>query len=365
MLMPQSLHGNALWESLYALGVIAVSVLASQVVVVIFDRVLRVRTRKTQTTLDDLIVAALRKPIFLLVLVQGVFIALTALTFLDKYQANINQGGLIASLAVVVYAIQKIVGALITWYGRVGASKTPSHLDDRLLPILKRIVTFVIHSIAFLIILNELGISISPILASIGIGGLAVALALQPTLTNFIAAGYLVSEDGLGAGHYVQIEGGPSGHIQDIGWRTTKLRTLQNNLVLLPNSKMADSIITNFTAPSPDMWIPVACGVSYESDLEQVRRVALEVAQGVITDISGAMKDAEPSVLFNAFADSNVTFQVGVRAQDFSAQYTLKDALISRLHARFAKDGIEINYPVRKLLYPLTPPTTSAGPGQN
>lgn len=351
-MLPNSIEGHRLWEALFALGVIAIAVFASQLVVIIFDRVLKVLTRRTRTTLDDLMVGALRRPIFLLVLVQGFVIAFTALTFLDRYQTTINQAGLIVSLAVVIYGVQRAVSALVTWYGQEFASKTASQFDDRLLPILRRILTAIIYAVGLLMILSHLGISISPILASLGIGGLAVALALQPTLTNFIAGGYLVSEGGIGVGNFVQIENGPAGVIQDVGWRTTKVRTLSNNLVILPNSKMADSIITNYSAPTPDMGVSVACGVSYESNLEQVRRIALEVAIQLINETPGAIKDVQPAVLFYEFGDSNINFRVSIRVEDFTAQYLVIDTLIARLHARFTKEGIEISYPVRKLVYP-------------
>lgn len=368
-MLPNSIEGHRVWEALFALGIVAIAVVASQLVVLIFDRVLKVLTSRTRTTLDDLMVSALRRPIFLIVLVQGFVIAFTVLSFLDRYQASINKAGLIASLAVVVYGVQRAVSALVTWYGQEFASKTTSQFDDRLLPILRRILTAMIYAVGLLMILSHLGIPISPILASLGIGGLAVALALQPTLTNFVAGGYLVSEGGIGVGAYVQIENGPSGVIQDIGWRTTKVRTLANNLVILPNSKMADSIITNYTAPTPDMSVSISCGVSYESDLERVRRVVIEVAQQVINETSGAIKGAPPAVLFHEFGDSNINFRVVVRVEDFSAQFLVIDALIARLHARFAKEGIEISYPVRKVVYPAEassqgqPALTPAQPG--
>lgn len=350
-MVPEVLQGNALWESLFALGVFALSILASLLVVLIFNRLLKLLTSRTRTALDDLLVKALSRPIFLLVLVQGFFIALTSVTFLDRYQPDINKAWPIVIIAVVGYAVQRVAAALLTWYGQAIAGKSRSGLDARLLPILRRIVVMVIFAITLVIILDELHIAISPLIAGLGIGGLAVALALQPTLTNFIASAYIVSEGRLGVGDRIQVEGGPTGTIEDIGWRTTKLRSPQNNLVIIPNSKLADSIITNFQAPQPAIVVTIACGVSYESDLEQVRQVTLEVLQQVINESEEAIKDFEPLVRFFEFGDSNINFRAIFQAKDFGAQFTLTDVFISRLHQRFLQEGIEINYPVRKLVY--------------
>lgn len=351
MMMPQFMQGSILWESLFALGVVAVSIVASQVVVLIFNRALKVLTSRTRTSLDDLLIKALGRPIFSLVLVQGFYIALTSVTFLNSYQSYINKVWLLAIIAVVAYGAQRVVAALITWYGQEIAGKTGSQLDNRLLPILRRIVTVVIYAIALLIILDDLGIAISPLIAGLGIGGLAVALALQPTLANFIASGYIVSEGRIGIGDRIQIEGGPTGTVEDIGWRTTKLRSPQNNLVIIPNSKLADSIVTNYQAPTPEVVAVVSCGVSYESNLEQVRQVTLEVARRLIDESPEAIKEFEPVVRFYEFGDSNINFRTVFQARDYASQFTLIDAFISRLHHRFLQEGIEINYPTRKLVY--------------
>jgi small-conductance mechanosensitive channel len=203
-----------------------------------------------------------------------------------------------------------------------------------------------------MLILDQLNISISPLIAGLGIGGLAVALALQPTLSNFFAGTYLVSDNVVSPGDFIELENGLSGFVTEIGWRSTRIRTPFNNLVVIPNSRLADSILTNYYSPSMEMVVMVEAGVSYSSDLAHVERVVREVAQEVVQELPEATKGFEPWFGFGRFGDSNIDFFVGVQAKDRGSSFALKTELIKRLHRRFGEEGIEINYPVRRLLFP-------------
>ena len=148
------------------------------------------------------------------------------------------------------------------------------------------------------------------------------------------------------------MESGLSGYVAEMGWRSTKIRTVFNNLIIIPNYRLADSIITNFYAPTSDMWVRVTGGVSYDSDLSHVERVALEVVHEVILEVPGAVTGSEPRFGFDNFGDSNIDFWFFVQATDRIGTFTVKTELIKRLHHRFNEEGIEINYPVRKLVFP-------------
>jgi len=153
-------------------------------------------------------------------------------------------------------------------------------------------------------------------------------------------------------GDYIRLEEGshPEGVVQDIGWRTTKLRTPQDNVVVIPNAKMADTIVTNFGAPTPEMVAVVNCGVSYESDLDRVHRVVEDVARVVLRQTPGAVAGSEPVVRFRSFGDSNIDFEVLVRVKSFPDRFLVTTALIKGIHERFQQEGIQINYPVRRLI---------------
>lgn len=340
-------------ELLLLLAIVAISIVLSQVVVFAFDKVLRAFTRRTRTILDDLMIEALRRPIFLFVFVVGLYAALTSASFLNPYQEVINRGLLAVELALVVYGTNRIAGALATWYAREVAPKTESTLDERLLPIVRRIATALIYGIGGLMVVRALGLDVSPILAGLGIGGLAVALALQPTLNNLIAGAFTVSESKIGLGDYIRLEDGqrPEGVVADIGWRTTKIRTIENNIVVVPNARLADSVVTNFGAPSPETVVVVSGGVSYESDLEQVQKVVEKTAREVVQQSPTTVVGSEPLVFFRAFGDSNIEFEVVLRIQSKLDQRIVRSTLVKNLHQRFREEGIQMNYPVRRLIY--------------
>lgn len=340
-------------EVLFVLGIAVVSLAVSQIVVFLFDRVLKALTRRTSTTLDDLLIHALERPLFLLVFVFGLFVALTAVEFLNPYQEIINNVLVAAELSLVVYGANRVVGALATWYATEVAPRTDSTLDERLLPIARRVATGVIYVLGALMVFRTLGLDVSPLLAGLGIGGLAVALALQPTLNNLIAGAYTVSESKIGVGDYVRLEDGPrpEGVVQDIGWRTTKIRTPQSNIIVIPNAKLADSVVTNFGAPTPEVTVVLSCGVSYESDLEHVERVVDRVSRQVLESTPGAVEDSSPVIRFRSFGDSNINFEVLVRVKSYPDQYPVTTALIKALHKEFQREGIQMNYPVRRLIH--------------
>ncbi len=205
--------------------------------------------------------------------------------------------------------------------GNVKIFVKKTDIDNRLLPLLRRVSTVVIYAIGLLIILDQLHVNISPILAGLGIGGLAVALALQPTLSNFLAGTYVMSDAVIHVGDYIMLENGPEGMVEDIEWRSTKLRHWQGNLLILPNSKLAEAIVTDYEKPEQSMLFTVDCGVSYDSDLQRVERVTIEVAETVLGRLSEGDKCFKPLVRFKEFGDSNINFAVVLKAVDRAGHF--------------------------------------------
>ncbi|MDA1228831.1 MAG: mechanosensitive ion channel family protein [Chloroflexi bacterium] len=209
-----------------------------------------------------------------------------------------------------------------------------------------------VYSIGTLSVMTALSIPISPIWAGLGIGGIAVALAVQPTLSNFFAGTYVVTEGELNMGDYIQLEGGPAGYVTEVGWRSTKIRTMFNNLVIIPNSRMAESIVTNYYSPTPAMNVMVFCGVSYDSDLDHVQDVVTTASEKLVAESPHAIHDVEPWFGFEEFGDSNITFWVFVQATDRLGSFALTNELVKTIHRCLTDQGVEINYPVRKLVMP-------------
>jgi small-conductance mechanosensitive channel len=310
---------------------------------------MRLFTHRTKTILDDLIVKALTGPIFAVIVAAGLWIAVARLPEVDSYINTIHKIFVIVYIGIMAVAVIRVIHAILIWYSTEVAPRTKSQFDDRLIPILRRMSDVIIYAIALMIVLDQLNINISPILASLGIGGLAVALALQPTLSNFLSGTYVISDAVIRKGDYIQLDSGQEGTVEEIGWRTTKIRHWQGNIIVLPNSKLSDAIVTDFERPESPMLFTVNCGVSYDSDLEQVERVSLEVANDLMKNHSLGAKDFDPVLRFKEFGDSNINFTVTLKGIDRASQFTLKHDFIKSLHKRFKAEGITIEYPTRKL----------------
>lgn len=351
-LLPEFAIGSAGLEAAFGAAYFGVSIIAGFLVYFIVSRIIRTAAGKTRTSLDDLVVNALSRPIFAFVVLFGMYAGLTASTFLDTHQEQVDRGLLSAVILVAGYLISRLLHALITWYGSEIASRTETTWDDRVLPLIERVANAVIFGLVVMLVLQAQGLNISPLLAGLGIGGLAVALAVQPTLANFVAGTYTVTESGISVGDFIEIDGGASGWVEQVGWRTTKIRTFWNNRVVIPNGKLSESIVTNYQGPDPSVYALVSAGVSYESDLQHVNDVALEVTNEVLSKTDRADMSYTPAVRFSNFGDSNIDFNIIFKVKGFVDQYAIKDQIIRGVHKRFGEEGIEINYPVRKLVYP-------------
>ena len=307
------------------------------------------------------IMRATSRPGALFLLILGAMIALLFWPDAEPWHGQITTIGGAALVIVGAFGLSNVFIAVANWYSLTVAISTKTNLDDRILPVAKRVIPLSVYAIGGLIILDMLGISISPLLGGLGITGLAVALALQPTLSNFFAGTNILSEGVFTEGDYIELQGGPAGYVQSVGLRSTKIRTWLNNDVIIPNSVLSSSIMVNYSRPDPRMNVLVTCGVSYDSDLQRVNEVALEVAHETIAANPEAEKE-EPWFGFERFGDSNVDFWVFLQAKDRVGSFIVTNDLIKRLHARFQQEGIEINYPVRKVVFD-SPAPLGAPPG--
>jgi small-conductance mechanosensitive channel len=190
--------------------------------------------------------------------------------------------------------------------------------------------------------------SITPILTALGVGGLAVALALQDTLSNLFAGFYVAVARQIRLGDYVKLNSGEEGYVNDIGWRSTSIRSLGSNMIIVPNAKLAQAIITNYYLPEKRMSASFQIAVSYRSDPDQVEKVLLDVTRQGTKDIPGLLADPAPSVAFDpGFNESSLGFTVGFTVAEFAAQFAVRNELKKRIFRRFRQDGIEIPFPTR------------------
>jgi small-conductance mechanosensitive channel len=215
----------------------------------------------------------------------------------------------------------------------------------------------IIIGIGLLIFLDSLGISIAPILASLGVGSLAVALALQDSLANLFAGLHLVADKPVEPGHFVRLQSGEEGTVMRVGWRSTWIQTPQGSVVVVPNAKLAGSVLTNFDLPDPSVTFPVLVTVALSGDLGHIERVTREVASGAQASVEGANRDHRPSVRFESFAESGVRLEVILGARTRADTFVLRHEFVKLLAARYRQEGIVIPFPTRTIdLPPEEPP---------
>jgi small-conductance mechanosensitive channel len=305
-------------------------------------RILHAWAKKTTTQVDDIIIESTSGPSILFAAAIGIHIGLSFSGIPDRHMGYIGKILHVIIIFSVTVAAATLVGRLFKSY--VQKSNIPIPTTGLAYGILKG----TIFVIGVLIILTDLGVSIAPLITALGVGGLAVALALQDTLANLFAGVHILMEKSLRIGDFVKLETGQEGYIDDITWRTTRVRMLPNNVVVIPNSKLAQSVVTNYYLPEKRMSLLIPVGVSYSSDPEKVERILVEEAKKGAEAIPGLLADPEPFVRFiPGFGESSLDFTLICQVAEFTDQYTVQHELRKRIFSRFKNEGIEIPFPHR------------------
>lgn len=302
---------------------------------------LRAFAEKTPRTWDEDLLRALSFPLHALIFFLAVGVGLYA--FPNKVQAlpSVVNATKIIFILLAAWIVDRVSGVAIK------NAALPGTVSEEARSLLVTGVRVLFFSVVLLVILDTLGISITPILASLGVGSIAVALALQDTLGNLFSGFYVLIDRPVRVGDYVLLSEGVEGTVRKIGWRSTRLELLTNNMVVVPNAKLSSAILTNFNLPLAECVLKVECGVAYESDLEHVEKVVLEVARELQRKSTFAVAEHEPVVRFLSFADSSITFNARLKAKSYPDTGPLRHEYIKMLHARFKKEGIDIPYPQR------------------
>lgn len=301
-------------------------------------------TQKTKSDIDDIILNIITKPLCILIILAGLYFALKSLSILSQYKQWISSVFFVLAILLITFIASKALSVLISRVLKVQKrfEKTPK--------LINKIVSVVIYLIALLMILSYFKIEITPLVATLGLGGLAVGLALQNTLSNFFAGLHIISDRPVNVGDFVELpDANVSGYVDDIGWRSTKIKTLPNQIIIVPNSKLAESIIINDSLPEQEMAALVQVGVAYGSNLKKVEEVTVDVAKKIQKTVPGAVKTFEPFIRYHTFGDSNINFTVILRVEKFVDKYLVTHEFIKTLKERYDKEGIEISWPVRKI----------------
>ena len=323
--------------------IIAFIVLAKFIIYVIKKFVFKF-AKKTKTDLDDKILEIITPQIYSILILAGVYFALRTLTILDPYSKMIGGFFFVIAVLMVAFAVSRAVRVMVLHFLHVQRKfeKAPQ--------LISKIINAVIYAISILIILDHFNISITPIMATLGVGAVAVGLALQGTLSNLFAGVRVLSDRKVNIGDYIEMDGGISGYVEDISWSTTTVHTLSNTLIVIPNSKIADSVVINYSMPQDETSIIVQCGVSYKSNLKKVEKVTLEVAEKIQKTVKGAVKSFKPSMSYHTFGESNIKFSIVLRAENITDKYLITHEFIKALKERFDREKIDISFQTIKIV---------------
>ena len=210
----------------------------------------------------------------------------------------------------------------------------------------RNVIRIVVIVLGALVIAGVFNYNITPYLTALGVGGLAVALALQDPLSNLFAGIVMSASGQVRLGEYVKLDSGVEGYVLDFNWRATSIRLLSGSVAIVPNAKLAQSTVTNFHQPSRDVGISIEVVVDYGNDLSLVERLAVDVATRVAVDVPGVAAGTRPSVRFQSFTPAGITLVIGMRSVEFPDQFAIKHELIKRLHERLTEAGVAFRPPV-------------------
>ena len=287
---------------------------------------------------------AIRLPSILWSVVVGLWVAVVFADATERMSSRVSQSlSLILEVAVVLSVTITIANVLSTLIQRSSERRA---LGRPITGLGQSVARGLVYIVGLLVILAALGIQITPILTALGVGGLAVALALQDTLSNLFAGIHLLADRPIRVGDYVKVADTVEGHVEDIGWRSTRVRMLQNVVVTIPNKRVAESIITNYDLPEPGLALQIRVGVDYAADPDLVERLLLDEATRAVEEVPGLRGQPAPSArLIPGFGEFSLDFTLTCHVKSFTDQFSVQHEIRKRILRRFAAENIAI--PVR------------------
>ena len=325
----------------YALGTILASVIAAKIIHFLIERYLLKLAEKTHSKLDDKFVQIIKKPIYYLIILLGVYMAV-GYVLVTPASDPIKNLVSVVGIVILGWFVGRLSDLLIKEFGGSITNLADTTGGGEALPFLSRVVKIVIYIVTFSMVLDKLGYSIAPVITSLGLVGFAVGFAAKDTISNVLAGFFILIDRPFKIGDRVRI-GSTCGDVVDIGLRTTKIETLDHQIDLVPNSSIVSSSVTNYSLPDIKEKLILQFGVSYNSNVEKVKKVLCEVAKKT----PHVLLDPPPETFFSEFGDSSLNIKLVAWIDDLRAESMVKDRFNSEVLKRFREEGIELPFPVR------------------
>lgn len=339
------------WQQIaISAGILAAAlILARPLLTFILDRIISRLLKATRTTLDNLLLAALRPPLYWLVVFVALEASLDRLDFLtESIQEEINTATYLLYAILIVSALWRVINTIGNWYLSEVASRSETPLDKQMIMFIRRMALILIVAIAIIIVLGHFEVEISGLVATLGIGSLAFALAAQAALADTISGFMIMVDRPFRIGDRIEImELDTWGDVEDIGLRSTRIRTRDNRMVIVPNSVISKSLVVNYAYPNSEYRIEIEIGVAYETDIEYARNTLIEA----VTAVDGVDTDHPVEALFLKFGPSAMIFRVRWWLDSYVDTRRMFDKVNTAMYNAVKAAGIELPYPQQEIRF--------------
>lgn len=328
-------------EFLRAFVVFVISLFILRLGLFIIERIAFFFTRKTKTDIDDKLLERSSKPLTFIAFLLSLIITIQEISL--SANVEIVLLNLIYSILIIVfsYLLYVVIDLIIITGLKKLVSRTKSRVDDSILALIHSILRIALFVVALLYILSIWGLEIGPLLAGLGIAGLAVALALQPILSNIFSGAAIIMDNSVRIGDLVYLDKETRGKILKVGLRSTRIRTFDNELIIVPNTKLAESTIQNIALPEPKTRVVIPFGVAYGSDIEKVKKIILKE----IKTLKNLTDESQTIVRFLEMADSSLNFKAYFYVNSFENRIGAIDEANTKIYNALNKNKIEIPFP--------------------
>lgn len=300
-------------------------------------------TSFTRTDLDDRILKRVTPPTCLLVVLAGLYFAVKSLSLPEKAHVALAGAVFILNVIVVTNIVWRAVDELLVWYGTRLAERHGAGVDRQIIPPLEKLITIFLVGIALMVTLRHFNYDILSVVTALGIGSLAIGMAAKDTLANMISGFTLMVDRPFRIGDRVQLTSGQWGDVADIGLRTTKIKTVDNTLLIIPNSELCNTTIINMAFPDMRAKGKVSVGIGYGSDVGAVKQILTDTA----LELPDVLRDPAPEAFLVSFGESALNMSLFFWVEDYGRVFATTDRINERIITRFREEGIEIPFPTR------------------
>ena len=341
----QEFYGNSILNWAIAVGILILSFVVVKMLYWIFSNVIRRLTSKTKTNLDDVLINKLEKPLTYLILILGYWISIHYLVFKVEVEIVLENAAYFLLVVDGTAILSRIVDALISEVILPITEKSESSFDNQLIPVIQKGVRSIIWVLGIIIGLDNIGFDITAMIAGLGIGGLALALAAQDSVKNIFAGIMIFLDKPFRIKDRIQVDGF-DGTVEEVGLRSTRLRTLEGRIVTIPNSRFTDNSVTNVTS-QPTLKVKLNLGLTYDTDEVQMQK-AIDILEDIVKDQDAITDDYAAG--FNGFGDFSLNILFIYYVKPDSHWLDTQTLVNKEILRRFNKEGLEFAFPTQTIL---------------